>query len=173
MPYRLETRLFVPAPVPAVFSFFADARNLEAITPPSLRFTVLTPAVVMRQGTRLDYRLRLRGIPFRWQSEITAWEPNERFKDEQRRGPYRYWRHVHLFRESEGGTLVEDGVEYRRVVRVFPAPLAGGTGTGADLPLSAGSTGADLRGRPAPAWESRDPEAAYEWLGTPTGVTAA
>ena len=112
MPYRLETRLFVPAPVPAVFSFFADARNLEAITPPSLRFTVLTPAVVMRQGTRLDYRLRLRGIPFRWQSEITAWEPNERFKDEQRRGPYRYWRHVHLFRESEGGTLVEDGVEY-------------------------------------------------------------
>jgi ligand-binding SRPBCC domain-containing protein len=112
VPYRLETRLFVPAPVPDVFSFFADARNLEAITPPSLRFTVLTPAVVMRQGTRLDYRLQLRGIPFRWQSEITAWEPNERFKDEQRRGPYRYWRHVHLFRESEGGTLVEDGVEY-------------------------------------------------------------
>jgi len=112
VPYRLETKLFVPAPVPDVFRFFTDARNLEALTPPFLRFQVLTPDVVMRQGARIDYRLRLRGVPFRWQSEITAWEPNVRFKDEQRRGPYKYWRHVHLFRENAGGTLVEDGVEY-------------------------------------------------------------
>ena len=112
MPYRLETKLFVRAPLPDVFRFFADARNLEAITPSFLRFEVVTPNVVMRQGARIDYRLRLRGIPFRWQSEITAWEPNVRFKDEQRRGPYTYWRHLHLFRESGDGTLVEDGVEY-------------------------------------------------------------
>lgn len=104
--------MFVPASLPEVFSFFADARNLETITPPFLRFKVLTPNVTMRQGTRIDYRLRLRGLPFAWQSEITAWEPNVRFKDEQRRGPYRYWRHVHLFSERAGGTLVEDGVEY-------------------------------------------------------------
>jgi len=104
--------MFVPAPLPDVFSFFADAKNLETITPPFLRFKVLTPNVTMRQGARIDYRLRLRGLPFNWQSEITAWEPNVRFRDEQRRGPYRYWRHVHLFRESAGGTLVEDGVEY-------------------------------------------------------------
>lgn len=112
MPYRLESRLFLPAPRPDVFTFFADARTLGTITPPFLRFTVLTPDIVMRQGARIDYRLRLRGLPMRWQSEITAWEPNVRFKDEQRRGPYTYWRHVHLFREERGGTLVEDGVEY-------------------------------------------------------------
>lgn len=104
--------MYVPAPLADVFAFFADARNLETITPPFLRFRVLTPDVAMRVGTRIDYRLRLRGVPFRWQSEITQWEPNVRFKDEQRRGPYSYWRHVHLFRADGGGTLVEDGVEY-------------------------------------------------------------
>jgi ligand-binding SRPBCC domain-containing protein len=104
--------MVVPAPLPDVFAFFADARNLQSITPPFLRFRVMTPDVRMGVGARIDYRLRLRGLPLRWQSEITAWEPNERFRDEQRRGPYRYWRHVHLFREVADGTLVEDGVEY-------------------------------------------------------------
>lgn len=104
--------MIVPAPVPQVFGFFADARNLDRITPPFLRFKVLTPDVPIGVGTRIDYKLRLRGVPFRWQSEITAWEPNERFRDEQRHGPYRYWRHVHLFRETADGTQVEDGVEY-------------------------------------------------------------
>jgi ligand-binding SRPBCC domain-containing protein len=104
--------MIVPAPLPRVFAFFADPRNLETITPPFLRFTVLTPDVALGVGARIDYRLRLRGVPFKWRSEITAWEPNERFKDEQRRGPYRYWRHVHLFRETADGTQVEDGVEY-------------------------------------------------------------
>lgn len=104
--------MFVPAPLPDVFRFFADARNLETVTPPFLRFQVLTPDASLNVGTRIDYRLRLRGLPFHWQSEITVWEPNVRFKDEQRRGPYSYWRHVHLFREEYGGTVVEDGVEY-------------------------------------------------------------
>ena len=104
--------MVVPAALPDVFAFFADAKNLEAITPPFLRFTVVTPDIAMGVGARIDYRLRLRGVPMRWQSEITVWEPNVRFRDVQRRGPYRYWRHVHLFREVPGGTLVEDGVEY-------------------------------------------------------------
>ncbi len=104
--------MIVPAPVPQVFGFFADAKNLDRITPPFLRFKVLTPDVPIGVGARIDYKLRLRGVPFRWQSEITAWEPNERFRDEQRHGPYRYWRHVHLFRETDDGTQVEDGVEY-------------------------------------------------------------
>jgi ligand-binding SRPBCC domain-containing protein len=104
--------MLVPAPLPAVFAFFADARNLETITPPFLRCQVLTQDVSMAVGTRIDYRLRLRGLPLRWQSEITVWEPNVRFRDEQRRGPYKYWRHTHLFREEPGGTLVEDGVDY-------------------------------------------------------------
>jgi ligand-binding SRPBCC domain-containing protein len=104
--------MWLPAPLPDVFAFFADARNLEVITPPFLRFTVLTPDATMRTGALIEYRLRLRGVPIRWRSEITLWEPGVRFRDEQRRGPYRYWKHLHLFREEDGGTLVEDAVDY-------------------------------------------------------------
>jgi hypothetical protein len=112
VPFRLETRLWLPAPVDRVFAFFADASNLETISPSFLHFRLLTPGVEMRRGATLDYRLRLRGVPFRWRTEITAWEPESRFRDEQRRGPYRYWRHSHLFRAERDGTVVEDGVDY-------------------------------------------------------------
>jgi ligand-binding SRPBCC domain-containing protein len=112
VPFRLETRLWLAAPVARVFAFFADASNLETISPSFLHFRLLTPGVEMRRGSMLDYRLRLRGVPFRWRTEITAWEPESRFRDEQRRGPYRYWRHSHLFRAERDGTLVEDGVDY-------------------------------------------------------------
>jgi ligand-binding SRPBCC domain-containing protein len=112
VPFRLETRLWVPAPVDRVFAFFADASNLETISPSFLHFRLLTPGVEMRRGATLDYRLRLRGVPFHWRTEITAWEPESRFRDEQRRGPYRYWRHSHLFRAERDGTIVEDGVDY-------------------------------------------------------------
>ncbi|HEU4334452.1 MAG TPA: SRPBCC family protein [Candidatus Eisenbacteria bacterium] len=96
-----------------VFPFFADARNLEELTPPFLRFQVLSPPPIpMAAGTRIDYRLRLHGIPIRWQSEITAWEPMRMFVDEQRRGPYRTWIHTHRFTAKNGGTLVEDEVRY-------------------------------------------------------------
>ena len=78
-----------------------------------MSFEILTKAPVQMQvGARIDYRLRLRGIPIRWQSEITVWEPPRRFVDEQRRGPYRVWRHEHTFAERDGGTLVGDRVEY-------------------------------------------------------------
>jgi ligand-binding SRPBCC domain-containing protein len=112
VPYRLESRTFVPASVPDVFQFFTEVRNLPRVLPPFLRCRILTPDVAIRSGARVDYRLRLRGVPLRWQSEITTWEPNVRFKDEQRRGPFTYWRHVHLFRADGSGTLIEDGVEY-------------------------------------------------------------
>ncbi|MHC4949011.1 MAG: SRPBCC family protein [Planctomycetota bacterium] len=113
--HRLETGMRLAGGLDAVFAFFADARNLERITPDRLRFHVLTPAPLeMREGLRIDYRLRLRGVPLRWQSEITAWDPPRRFVDEQRRGPYRWWVHEHLF-EAVGpdATLVRDRVDYR------------------------------------------------------------
>jgi ligand-binding SRPBCC domain-containing protein len=74
---------------------------------------VLTPAPIeIREGSLIDYRLRLHGVPIRWQSEITAWQPPFRFVDEQRRGPYRRWRHEHLLVSRDGGTLNQDIVQY-------------------------------------------------------------
>jgi ligand-binding SRPBCC domain-containing protein len=109
----LEARLFLPSSLDTVFPFFADAGNLEILTPPWLRFEILTPRPIpMRAGTLIDYRLRLHGIPLRWRSEITAWEPPHRFVDEQRRGPYRKWVHEHTFAERDGGCEVRDFVRY-------------------------------------------------------------
>ena len=109
----LETELWIPRRRDQVFSLFADAFQLEAITPPWLHFHVITPRpITMQAGTRIDYRLRLHGIPIGWQSVISAWEPPFRFVDEQVRGPYRLWHHEHTFEERDGGTLCRDRVEY-------------------------------------------------------------
>lgn len=101
--YRLETAQRLPRPVNDVFPFFADAFNLESITPPSLRFRILNAKPIsMRAGATIDYRLRIGAVPVRWRSEITVWEPPFRFVDEQRRGPYRWWVHEHRFEEKQG-----------------------------------------------------------------------
>ena len=111
--HTYQAELWLPRPRPEVFAFFAEARNLEAITPPWLKFEVLTPApIAMRAGTLIDYRLRLHGFPIRWRTEITLWEPPVRFADTQLRGPYRLWEHTHTFVEKDGGTLCRDEVRY-------------------------------------------------------------
>jgi ligand-binding SRPBCC domain-containing protein len=112
-PRTFRSKIWLRRPLEEVFAFFADAGNLQALTPDWLDFSVVTPApILMRGGTLIDYRLRLRGFPIRWQSEITAWEPPRRFVDEQRRGPYRLWIHEHCFEARDGGTLVSDFVRY-------------------------------------------------------------
>jgi len=109
---RFATDIWLPRPRDEVFQFFSDAANLETLTPPWLNFHVLTPAIELRTGALIDYRLRLYGIPLRWQSEISCWEPPERFVDEQRRGPYRSWVHTHTFVEERGGTRIVDTVDF-------------------------------------------------------------
>jgi ligand-binding SRPBCC domain-containing protein len=109
---HFEDTLWVPRPRDEVFAFFANAANLEALTPPWLRFRILNPAVVIEAGARIDYRLTLHGIPLRWQSEISRWDPPASFVDEQRKGPYRRWVHTHTFAAERGGTRVGDSVEF-------------------------------------------------------------
>lgn len=111
--HTFNTELWLPEKRETVFSFFADARNLEAITPPWLNFVIVTPEpILVHTGARIDYKLRLHGFPIRWKTEISAWEPPFRFVDKQLRGPYRQWIHTHTFEEKDGGTLCRDHVEY-------------------------------------------------------------
>lgn len=111
--YQLRAEQWLPRPLDEVFSFFADAYRLQDLTPPFLHFQVLTPnPIAMFSGTKIDYRLRLHGIPIRWQSEISEWQPPIRFVDRQLRGPYRLWYHLHTFEEQDGGTLIRDVVDY-------------------------------------------------------------
>ena len=111
--YRLESELRLPRPIDEVFAFHADARNLQAITPAFLDFSILTPGPIdMKPGARIEYRLRLRGVPIRWLTEITAWEPPFRFVDEQLRGPYRLWQHEHTFEAVGSETIIRDRVRY-------------------------------------------------------------
>ena len=111
--WTLSRAQFLPRSPSAVFGFFADAANLEAITPRFLRFRIRTPLPVrMGEGTLLEYELRLFGVPFRWLTRIDAYEPDRRFVDRQLRGPYRRWVHLHEFHAVAGGTEVRDRVDY-------------------------------------------------------------
>jgi ligand-binding SRPBCC domain-containing protein len=111
--FSIDRTIFLPRPIDEVFPFFADAHNLERLTPPFLKFQVITPdPIVMKPGTHIRYKLRLHGLPISWESEITAWDPPHRFIDEQLSGPYRLWRHEHRFVSQDGGTQVSDHVDY-------------------------------------------------------------
>ena len=109
---RREQRL--PGAPGDVFPFFADAHNLEAITPPWLGFRVVTPApIAMRAGALIEYRLRLHGLRLAWLTRIDEWTPGVRFVDSQLAGPYALWHHTHEFApDGAGGTLMTDTVRY-------------------------------------------------------------
>ncbi len=114
MDFRLHERLHLPHSRGDVFPFFASAENLDTLTPPWLHFSIITPLPIeMVAGARIGYRIRLHGIPIRWESEITEWRPPYGFTDMQRSGPYRSWVHRHTFEETPHGTLVTDEVSYR------------------------------------------------------------
>jgi ligand-binding SRPBCC domain-containing protein len=117
----LERSQVVPVEIDEAFAFFADPRNLEAITPPWLGFRILDAPATLEQGSLLGYRLRLFGLPFRWRTEIVAWRPPFGFTDVQLAGPYRRWEHTHRLTSVDGGTEIHDRVVYRLPFE----PLAG------------------------------------------------
>jgi ligand-binding SRPBCC domain-containing protein len=111
--YRLETRMTAPVPLREAFSFFESPYNLARITPPWLNLRITSDAVRMRKGAVITYTIRWLGIPLRWKTEITVYDPPREFVDEQAAGPYAFWRHRHTFEEAgENATVVSDCVEY-------------------------------------------------------------
>jgi ligand-binding SRPBCC domain-containing protein len=110
--FTLRRTLWIPQPIDKVFPFFSDIHNLEKITPKWLNFRSVDHPREMKEGARIRHKLKIRGIPVTWVSEITNWDPPYGFVDEQKKGPYRFWRHEHGFREERDGTVCEDVIKY-------------------------------------------------------------
>lgn len=121
-----ERTTLLRAPLPRVFDFFGAPENLARITPPSTRFRIVTgPARRLREGDRIEYALRVFGLPIRWRSRIDSWRENESFADVQERGPYKSWRHSHFFRETAEGVEMHDRVEYELPFGIVGRMVAG------------------------------------------------
>jgi ligand-binding SRPBCC domain-containing protein len=111
--HTLRREQWIPRPIDEVFAFFADARNLEEITPPWLGFRILSmDSRSVSEGMEIRYRLRLHGIPIRWRTEIRHWDAPYRFVDVQRSGPYKLWHHTHCFEAHGSSTRMIDVVRY-------------------------------------------------------------
>lgn len=119
--YHFHHEQAVSRPIDEVFAFFDRAENLEALTPSTLGFRILTPSPIrMREGALIDYTLRIWGVPVHWRTLITHYDPPHRFVDEQIKGPYAFWHHTHTFTQLDGGVQIEDDVRY-----CMPFGLAG------------------------------------------------
>lgn len=123
--WQLTATQHLPRPVDEVFPFFADAHNLEELTPKFLKFHVLTPKPIeMKSGTEIRYKLKVRGVPIKWKTSILDWDPPHQFVDNQDSGPYALWHHTHSFKPTDDGTgtICTDVVRYRPAGWIF-API--------------------------------------------------
>ena len=111
--HSLVHQTIIKRPIHEVFEFFSNAENLNLITPPEFNFKILSPLPIkMYAGTRIEYSIKFKGIPFKWKTEISAWEKEQYFIDKQLSGPYKIWEHTHLFKAVEGGTEMTDKLSY-------------------------------------------------------------
>lgn len=110
----LRAEQYIQKPRAEIFPFFADANNLEKITPPSLGFHIVNVSTKqMGKGTLIDYKLKVHGVPMKWKTSIEEWKPDDMFVDNQISGPYKKWHHTHEFKDLGEGTLMTDTVIYR------------------------------------------------------------
>jgi ligand-binding SRPBCC domain-containing protein len=119
--HTLTRAITLDLPREDVFAFFADAGNLERITPPELSFNIVSPQpIVLAEGSLIDYQLKIFGIPLKWRTEISSWNPPFDFTDRQLKGPYSQWIHRHTFTDlGPARTLIEDEVRYRLPLEPF------------------------------------------------------
>jgi ligand-binding SRPBCC domain-containing protein len=118
--HTLIKETLINKPLNEIFDFFSRAENLNKITPPELNFKILSPLPIeMKQGALIDYKIKINGIPFKWKTEITIWEPGIRFVDSQIKGPYKVWIHEHFFEEKDGKTYMRDTVKFLSPGGVF------------------------------------------------------
>jgi ligand-binding SRPBCC domain-containing protein len=110
--YQLMREQWLPKPIEEAFAFFSRPENLGEITPPWLSFHIVRTDPQLHAGSLIEYKLRVRGLPMRWTSEIAVWEPPYRFVDDQIYGPYKLWHHEHTFASENGGTRIGDHVDY-------------------------------------------------------------
>ena len=111
--FYISFKQWVPQKIERVWDFVSKAENLEKITPPWLNFKIDTMSDdKIKKGTKINYSLKLHGIPIKWRSNISTWKPKSEFVDHQEKGPYKVWYHRHLFKEIQDGTLIEDRIDY-------------------------------------------------------------
>ncbi|MBX7149010.1 SRPBCC family protein [bacterium] len=124
--YKLTSEKWANKPLKEVFSFFAEAQNLEKMTPAWLNFSIITPPpIVMKEGLLIDYKIKLFGVPMKWKTLISRWEPGKCFVDEQLKGPYKKWIHLHSFESSKGGTVCRDEVAFYPLGGALTMPFVG------------------------------------------------
>lgn len=112
--HTLIKETIIDRPLNEVFDFFSKAENLNEITPADMQFKILTPLPInIHKGTLIDYRIKVNGIPFKWRTEITSWNPPYQFIDTQVKGPYSIWIHEHIFEERDGKTYMKDIVKFK------------------------------------------------------------
>jgi len=135
MSQRFEAEQWIAAPLPRVFAFFADPRNLPRIMPPSqgaklIRLNLVPPRLPadtappdagQMAGLGTEIVFKFRAVPYlpiheKWVALITGFSLNEYFSDTQKQGPFNRWQHTHSFEaKTQGGrdgTLIRDVVEY-------------------------------------------------------------
>ena len=126
MDFAFQSEQWIPSPPKDVFPFFGEAKNLEQITPPWLKFQILKqPEGSIDSGAIIDYKISLKGLPIKWRTKIEHWHPPSKFSDTQLKGPYRKWVHMHNFKELQGGTLMIDHVTYRLPLNLPGQIIAG------------------------------------------------
>jgi Uncharacterized conserved protein len=115
-PTALRRTQLIKLSLEDTWDFFSSPKNLKAITPEYMDFTIHTPEeelVSMYPGQMITYTVRpVLGIPLKWTTEITHVDKGRCFVDEQRTGPYTMWHHQHHFTPTQEGVVMTDIIHY-------------------------------------------------------------